>query len=69
MTDTYNQLKQELSVLYPEITDEEMTQATKNLIDFFTIGTKIIQKVNRSKRNQELLQLQAGIKSSDINDV
>lgn len=69
MTDTYNQLKQELSVLYPEITDEELTQATQNLIDFFTIGTKIIQKVNRSKRNQELLQLQGDIKSPDIHDV
>lgn len=48
MTNTFEQLKNELKVLYPDITEEELTKATKNLIDFFTIGTKIIQKVNKS---------------------
>ena len=35
MTDTYNQLKDELSVLYPGVTDTELNEMTSNLIDFF----------------------------------
>ena len=40
MTDTYNQLKDELSVLYPGVTDTELNEMTSNLIDFFVTGTK-----------------------------
>lgn len=40
MTDTYNQLKDELSVLYPGVTDAELDEMTSNLIDFFVTGTK-----------------------------
>ena len=36
MTDTYNQLKNELSVLYPDVTDIELNEITNNLINFFT---------------------------------
>lgn len=31
MTDTYNQLKNELSVLYPDVTDIELNEMTSNL--------------------------------------
>ncbi len=44
MTDTYNQLKNELSVLYPDVTDIELNEITNNLINFFTTATKIILK-------------------------
>lgn len=44
MTDTKNQLKQELSVLYPEVTDIELNEITSNLIEFFTTAVKAILK-------------------------
>lgn len=40
MTDTYKQLKNELSVLYPDTTDSELNEITYNLIDFYTIAVK-----------------------------
>ncbi len=42
MTDTYNQLKKELSVLYPDVTDIELNEITNNLIDFFTTAVKSV---------------------------
>ena len=40
MTDTYKQLKDELSVLYPGVTDAELNEMTDGLGEFFVIGTK-----------------------------
>ena len=40
MTDTYSQLKDELSVLYPGVTDAELNEMTDRLVEFFVIGTK-----------------------------
>lgn len=42
MTDMYNQLQNELSVLYPDITDIELNEITNNLIDFFTTAVKSV---------------------------
>lgn len=42
MTDTYNQLKKELSILYPDVTDIELNEMTSNLIDFYTIIVKSV---------------------------
>ncbi len=42
MTDTYNQLKDELSILYPDVTDIELTEMTDNLIAFYTTAVKAI---------------------------
>ena len=42
MTDTYNQLKNELSVLYPDVTDIELDEITNNLINFFTTAVKSV---------------------------
>lgn len=44
MTNTYNQLKKELSILYPDVTDIELNEMTDNLIKFFTVGIKNIYK-------------------------
>lgn len=41
MTDTYEKLKKELKVYYPDFTDDKLDEATENLIKFFTIGAKI----------------------------
>ena len=42
MKDTYTQLKNELSVLYPGVTDIELNEITNNLIDFYTTAVKIV---------------------------
>ena len=48
MTDTYNQLKDELSVLNPGIKDLELNIITDKLIDFFTIGAKAMYEAEKS---------------------
>ena len=40
MTNTYNRLKKELSILYPDVTDIELSEMTSNLIDFYTTAVK-----------------------------
>ena len=47
MTDTYSQLKDELSVLYPDITDAELNEMTNNLIQFFTISVKAVYEADK----------------------
>lgn len=42
MTDAYTQLKNELSILYPDVTDIELNEMTSNLIDFYTTAVKVI---------------------------
>lgn len=42
MTDTYNQLKDELSVLYPGVTDAELNEMTNNLIDYYKAAVKVV---------------------------
>lgn len=42
MTDTYTQLKNELSILYPDVTDIELNEMTNNLIAFYTTAVKAI---------------------------
>lgn len=44
MTDTYNQLKDELSVLNPGIKDLELNNATMNLISLCKLASKIIEE-------------------------
>lgn len=40
MIDTYNQLKNELSILYPDVTDVELNEMTNNLINFYKIAVE-----------------------------
>lgn len=47
MTDTYTQLKDELSVLYPDVTDAELNEITDNLIQFFTISVKAVYEAEK----------------------
>lgn len=42
MTNTYDKLKHELSVLYPDVTDIELNEMTNNLIDFYTTIVKSV---------------------------
>lgn len=51
MTNTYNQLKKELSVLYPDVTDIELNEMTNNLIDFYTIIVKsVLEDDNQNQK-------------------
>ena len=54
MTDTYNQLKNELSVLYPGVTDTELKEMTDRLIEFFTIGAKAIYEAEKHTKQMIL---------------
>ena len=42
MSNAYTQLKSELSILYPDVTDIELNETTNNLIDFYTTAVKIV---------------------------
>lgn len=44
MSNAYNQLKNELSVLYPDVTDIELSEMTSNLIDFYTTAVKAVME-------------------------
>ena len=51
MTNTYNQLKKELSVLYPDVTDIELNEMTSNLIDFYTTAVKsVLEEDNQNQK-------------------
>lgn len=42
MIKEYTQLKNELSILYPDVTDIELNEMTSNLIDFYTTAVKAV---------------------------
>lgn len=42
MSNAYIQLKNELSILYPGVTDIELNEMTSNLIDFYTTAVKAV---------------------------
>lgn len=51
MNNTYNQLKNELSVLYPDVTDIELNEMTNNLIDFYTTVVKsVLEDDNQNQK-------------------
>lgn len=61
MTDTFSQLKKELSILYPDVTDIELNEMTNNLIDFYTIIVKSVLEDG----NQETKELVVDDKNFD----
>lgn len=42
MTKEYTQLKNELSILYSDVTDIELNEMTSNLIDLYTTAVKAV---------------------------
>ena len=52
MTDTYNQLKNELSILYPDVTDVELNQMTEKLIELFAIGAKAFYEAEHQSESR-----------------
>ncbi len=56
MTDTYNQLKDELSILYPDVTDIELNEMTDNLINFYKIAVEaVLEEKNKPQKNLPLM--------------
>lgn len=51
MNDTYDLLKNELRVYYPDVTDDELNEMTDKLIEAFTIGAKAIYEMEKSQIN------------------
>lgn len=49
MTDTYTELKHELSVLYPDVTDAELNEMTNNLIAFYTTAVKAVWEAPKAE--------------------
>ena len=47
-------LTQELSVLYPDITDAELNEITDRLIEFFAIGAKAIYEAEKSDKTNDV---------------
>ena len=54
MTDTYNQLKDELSVLYPGVTDTELNEMTSNLIDYYKTAVKVVLRDEFNKIEEDI---------------
>jgi len=52
MTDTFNQLKDELSVLYPDVTDAELNEMTERLI-FLLLVRRLFMKLNTKQKNPD----------------
>ena len=53
MTDTYNQLRNELSILYPGFTDIELNEMTENLLSFYKIAVKTVLEQENQDLNQK----------------
>ena len=52
MTKEYNQLKNELSILYPDVTDIELNEMTSNLIDFYTTAVKAVLEDDKQDQKE-----------------
>lgn len=52
MNSAYNQLKKELSILYPDVTDIELNEMTNNLIDFYTTAVKSVLEENNQDQKE-----------------
>ena len=52
MTDSKELLTQELSILYPDVTDVELNQMTEKLIELFAIGAKAFYEAEHQSESQ-----------------
>lgn len=50
MTDTFNEIKEELKIYYPAFTDDELTEMTNKLIRFFYLGAKAVYHAKQSEK-------------------
>lgn len=50
MTDTYSKIKEELSLYYPDITDDEVNQ----FITFFKLSAKALHKTKKANSEDSI---------------
>lgn len=55
MTNTYNGLKNEFSIQYPDVTDLELNEMTNNLVEFYTLATEIVWKNKNQEETKEFV--------------
>lgn len=57
MNSAYNQLKKELSILYPDVTDIELNEITDNLINFYKIAVEaVLEQENKLSLTSQTLK-------------
>lgn len=49
MTNAFKKIKEELSVYYPDVTDDELETMTKNLIKYFTLSVKAVYEAKKAE--------------------
>lgn len=48
MSDTCNKIKEELSIYYPDVTDDELEDMTKKLIKYFILSAKAVYEAKKA---------------------
>lgn len=49
MSDTFKKIKEELSIYYPDVTDDELETMTKKLITFFKLSAKAVYATKKAE--------------------
>ena len=49
MSDTFKKIKEELSVYYPGVTDDELETMTQKLITFFKLSAKAVYEAKKAE--------------------
>ena len=49
MTNTFNKMKEELSLYYPDVTDIELTEMANNLMDIYTTAVKAVLEAPKAE--------------------
>ena len=49
MSETFKKIKEELSVYYPDVTDDELENMTKKLIKYFTLSAKAVYEAKKAE--------------------
>ena len=49
MSDTFKKIKEELSVYYPDVTDDELETMTQKLITFFKLSAKAVYEAKKAE--------------------
>lgn len=51
MSETFKKIKEELSVYYPDVTDDELETMAKNLITFFKLSAKTVLEAKKAENS------------------
>jgi hypothetical protein len=51
MNETFKKIKEELSVYYPDVTDDELETMTQKLITFFKLSAKAVLEAKKAENS------------------